>query len=159
MPALRKRSVRPSLSDSLVAGLAFAGAGGACAALSVAGAVGEGWRTLVPIAAASAFVVGGAAWWQLPPRKRSPAIGAGVGALVGVVSHPVAWYGLELASWLAGERDSLGQPTLGPAAAVPASLTFSLLSLAFVGWLTVPAGALVGALLGRWLATASSPER
>jgi len=51
-----------------------------------------------------------------------------------------------LQHWLfANQYSSLGEPPLNVIEAIPAALVFSFWSLLFFGWITVPAGALIGA--------------
>jgi hypothetical protein len=120
-----------------------------CAAGFVWNAVGEGWRWMVPSSGASAFVVGALVWWALIARRSSPrpARGAACGALVGVLSHPIAWYLVLVVHWLGDARSSLGEPPADPFTAVLGAATFSVWSLLLTGWLTVPVATLVGWLL------------
>lgn len=68
--------------------------------------------------------------------------GVWVGALVGLLSHPLAWYGSSLYFYLAGEPGALN-----PLEGLGASLFYTLFSLVLVGWLTVPVGAITGGFL------------
>ena len=74
--------------------------------------------------------------------------GAFVGALVGLLSHPLAWYFMLLYFYVSGERASGGERTLDPVPGLWASLVYSLMSWLLVGWITAPVGAAVGGALG-----------
>ena len=72
-----------------------------------------------------------------------------VGALVGVVSHPLAWYLTYLwAAYVEGERYGLGSPIMVPFNALGISFALAGISLVLVGWITAPVGAAVGGALG-----------
>lgn len=128
---------------AFLAGLAFALAGFICTYLFLKDALGD-WRVMFYAAPLAAFLCGVIGWGMLVVRSRSVRRRRGlwVGALVGLVSHPLAWYGSILYFYLAGEPG-----VLNPLEGVWASLVYTLLSLVFVGWLTVPVGAITGGLL------------
>lgn len=107
------------------------------------------WQGM-PIAAALAAGLLGALCWRLLVGAATTRLlqrGAIAGALTGALAHPLTWYLLILYFYATGAQSSLGEPTLNPIEGVPGSLVLSLGSLLVVGWLTVPLGALCGALL------------
>jgi len=100
----------------------------------------------------ASFLVGTGLWWLLMARnaKSGGWRGAGVGALSGVVAHYVCWYESILVAnieiWITGaDRGHLMDPFQGLAGAA----VLSMFSLLLYGVITVPAGALAGATLGR----------
>jgi hypothetical protein len=134
----------------LLAGLAFSLAVFMCSYLFLKDAVGD-WRGMMVAAPLSAFFCGIVCWGIFIVRGQKTGFwrGAWVGALVALLSHPVAWYGSILYFYLTGEPR-----TLNPLEGILASLFYALVSLIFVGWLTLPVGAVVGSLLAyaqaRW---------
>ena len=133
-----------------LAGLAFGLAAFICSYLFLKDAAGD-WRGMLYAAPLTAFFCGMVCWGIFMARGQKVSFwrGVWVGALVGLLSHPLAWYGSILYFYLAGEPH-----TLNPLEGLWASVVYSLLSLLFVGWLTVPVGAIVGSLLAtaqaRW---------
>lgn len=119
----------------------FGVAGAACAFAVTFGAAGGGWF-IVPLAASlGAFLVGLVLWSRrATSRWRSTLIGA----LTGGLAHPVAWYLAILWNWATGSTSSLGEAPLDPIDGLWGCLVLSAWSLLLVGWITVPAGALVG---------------
>lgn len=127
----------------LLAGLVFGLAAFICSYLFLKDAVGD-WRGMLVAAPLTAFFCGIICWWLLVARGRKVSVwrGVWVGALVALLSHPLVWYGSILYLYLAREPR-----TLNPIEGLLASLVYGLVSLVFVGWLTVPAAALTGGLL------------
>lgn len=131
----------------------------ALGALVVAGAVGYLFfrqPSMVVGAIAGAGLVAPAAWWLLVeyPGKATVARGLCAGGLTGAAAHPVMW-----AVWFGAGLD-LGPVDGGPVRFLLGLVAYagylllvgvgaSLYSLLFVGWVTVPLGAVVGALLGQ----------
>jgi hypothetical protein len=70
-----------------------------------------------------------------------------VGFIAGLLAHPLTWYLTSLYLYLTGATSSLGDPTLNPIEAIGGSLIFSLFSLAFAGWISIPISALIGGLV------------
>ncbi len=130
------------------AGLAFGLAGLGVSLVFLRG-VAAGWQVFLFCAPLAAFGVGFLAWSLLLARwpQPRPWAGAAAGALVGFLAHPAAWYLAILYFYFSGATSSLGEPTLDPVVGLPASLLYSALSWLAAGWLTVPAGALIGGLL------------
>ncbi|GAB4396144.1 MAG: hypothetical protein Fur0044_55020 [Anaerolineae bacterium] len=133
-----------------LAGLAFALAAFVCSYLFLKDAVGD-WRGMLVAAPLTAFFCGLVCWGVFIVRGQKAGFwrGAWVGVLVALLSHPLAWYGSILYFYLAGVPR-----TLNLFEGILASLFYGLVSLIFVGWLTLPAGAVVGSLLAyaqtRW---------
>jgi hypothetical protein len=106
---------------------------------------------MIPAAGTAAALTGGILWrWLVLKRsvvtRRRALL---VGALVGLAAHPVAWYLLIVALYVTGARSSLGERTLDPWNGLWGALIYSAWSLFLAGWLTVPAGAIVGFLLSQ----------
>jgi hypothetical protein len=78
--------------------------------------------------------------------------------VIGLLSHPLAWYLAILWHYLSGDRASTGDEPLDPIMGITDSFVFSFWSLLLAGWLTIPVGAALGALLARWL-TSPTGER
>lgn len=145
---------------SLVFGALCAGAGLLFGILVPVVAGGDGYRWLFAAAAPAAFVCGAALWRLLPERipRHRLAWGALAGALAGLVSHYLTWYlsflGANVSFWLTGGPiSSLGEPPADLLTAFLGAAGLTFFSLVIVGWLTVPAGALLG------LAFASASRR
>lgn len=139
------------LTAGLVAGLIGAGLGLYIQSF----ASGEGYEFFALYAGLAAFATTFCVWWLVTVRwaKRGPWAGAAAGAFSAGAAHFVCWY-LQIVSanacYLAtgGCLSSLGEPPLGLLAGLAGALVLSLGSLLLFGWVTVPVGALTGALLG-----------
>lgn len=123
----------------------------------LAAATGDGYGWFVAGAPVGAFLAGFTLWWLLVAR------GALVGALAGAVGHYCTWYVLFLSAAVChavtgGCTGSLGEPPVGPFAAIGAAAIYSVFSLLFFGWLTIPVGAVLGGLLARTQRSASSSD-
>lgn len=142
---------------SLLSGIVFGMVGFFCAFLIMRVRVsqippGEGWQYMKYCAAMAAFIVGTLLWrmWVAPQDTASGGRGLWVGALVGLLSHPVAWYLLILFHFFSGESSSLGEKPLDPIQAIWGSLVFSFWSVFLVGFfVTIPLGAVIGFFLAR----------
>ena len=103
---------------------------------------------MVLTAGASAFTTGVLLWRILLWRRSNGhrARGWVAGMLVGILSHPVAWF-LTLAFFDAGGRFQV--PTPGQVlAALFGAAAYAYTSLVTLGWLTVPVGLCLGAVMG-----------
>jgi hypothetical protein len=127
----------------VLAGLAFGLAAFICSYLFLKDAVGD-WRGMLVAAPLTAFFCGIGCWGIFMARGQKVSFwrGVWVGALVALLSHPLVWYGTILYFYLAGEPGALN-----PIEGLWASLVYGLVSLIFIGWLTVPAAAITGGLL------------
>jgi hypothetical protein len=105
---------------------------------------------MVFTSAVAAFITATLLWSVVFARNRRASFfrGAVVGALVGLVSHPPAWYLMLLFLYVSGERTSSGERTLDPVNGLWASLVYSLFSWLLVGWITALIGAAIGGSLG-----------
>jgi hypothetical protein len=142
------------LSGTVAMGLLCAAVGAIAALLLAVIATGSGWEAFFVAAPLSAFATGAFFWWLLMARRNHLGTARGViaGALAGAVSHLVCWYFFFVIAFACnvftgGCRDSLDQPPVNPLLAVPAASIYSGVSLMLCGWLTVPAGGLLGGLL------------
>ncbi|MEA3642515.1 MAG: hypothetical protein VBE63_21610 [Lamprobacter sp.] len=65
-----------------------------------------------------------------------------------MIAHSVCWWLFILAAWIEGTwltgGASPGEPSMNPLQGIIGALIFSLFSLALFGWVTIPAGALIG---------------
>ena len=141
-----------TLKISLLAGI-FGVAGG-LAVWSIASC--SGYEFLPIAAGVGAFGTTAFFWWLIVARRNnySARAGAIAGGLSGLVSHYVCWYlyliGANTCYWLTGGCvSSLGEAPLDLLNGLWGMLIFSLVSLVFLGWLTVPLGIVVGAWWAR----------
>ena len=137
------------LPISLLAGL-FGLAGGASVWWI---ARGQGYEVLPFAAGLAAFGTTAFFWWLIVVRRNQYKAkdGALAGGLSGLVSHYACWYlylmGANLCYWLTGGCvSSLGEPPIDLLNGLWGTFIFSLVSLMFLGWATVPLGMLVGAI-------------
>ncbi len=119
--------------------------------IAVAGSEGSGWHILAPFAGLAAALCAALLWyfWILSRKNQKRWQGALAGGLVCLIAHPVAWYLLILYNFFFGEGSSLGDDPIGPIDGLWGAFVFSFWSLLFYGWLTLPIGAICGALLIR----------
>lgn len=115
------------------------------------------------LAMISAFLTGSTIWWKLIEKAGPKSIvrgaswirGAIVGALAGVMGHYVCWY-LVIVFFSFNNlfngisADVMSRPPLSLLTALIGALTFTPFSLVFVGFITIPAGALIGGIIGAW---------
>ena len=138
-----------------IAALVFGGSGFIVANLILShfGPERSDWHSLAISSGAAAFGVSYFFWRvfcsssQLISARR----GALVGVLTGILAHPVAWYLAIVWSYASGVRSSLGERMVNPLQAIAACFLYGGLSVLLTGWLTVPAGGVVGWILGRML--------
>lgn len=109
----------------------------------------NGFASFLFAAPAAAFVTAALFWWLLDrPANYTRARGALAGALAGAVAHYVCWLMSMLGMWACHGLTSAcavtGDP-IGPLEAFWVAAIYSFFSLLFFGWLTVPAGAIIGA--------------
>jgi hypothetical protein len=98
--------------------------------------------------ALAAFATGGLAWRALAAARPGIVRGAAAGAATGLLSPAVCSV---LLSAVERARDILAGVPVGPGAAVKGfflAVLMGLLSLYYAGWVTIPAGAALGAVLG-----------
>jgi hypothetical protein len=128
----------------IVAGLAAFG----ISAWILAGNTG-GWQIFVGISPVAAFLTGFVLWWSLMTLRPRISIlfGLLVGALIGILAHPMAWYLAILWMYFSGETGSLGEAPLNPVEGVFYAPVYALPSLLIVGWLSVPLGLIGGGLV------------
>ncbi len=145
--------LRSVLRTSFLAGGALAVLAFAFATLVVATSVGEGYGALLLAAPIAAALSGTLSWWALVARAKSHRLTRGVaaGVLAVLLSHYVCCYLFLLGTWLglaAGTAAEVALPNrIGPVEAIAASAAFAWWSLVVLGWVTVPAGGLVGGIL------------
>lgn len=148
--------MKDPLKKSLSMGAICAAIGAVTGALLVATATGSGYTWFLVAAPIAAFLTGTALWWLFLARRARYGTGLGVftGALAGALAHYVCWYLVLLGAatchgLTGGCTDSLGVAPMNVVQAVAAAGLYSLVSLLFFGWLTVPGGAIAGGFLAR----------
>jgi hypothetical protein len=106
------------------------------------------WMILTSVVAA--FIAGTILWRKVFGQGRRPTFwrGAGVGALVVVAAHLLAWYLLFLLLFFMGDPSSLRDEMVHPLRGLLGSLRVTAASLMLFGWITIPIGALIGGGLG-----------
>lgn len=148
----------PSKRRSLIMGAACAGVGLATGLLILYFS-GDFDKAMFLLAAPlAAFATGALIWWQMLERSYTRSVGRGAfaGGLAGALAHYLCWLILMLGTAAChamtnGCTASLGDAPIDPLNALWAAGVYSLFSLYFVGWLTVPAGAVIGGVLAwRW---------
>lgn len=146
------RARRRALVAGLIAGLA----GLAVSAVLAGMATGQGYGVFMLAAPAAGVVAGSALWWWLVARSGRFGLwrGALAGLLIVVAGHGLTWLFVMLGSWtcwaLTGDcLSSLGEPPIDPLNALWAAPAMGLLSLLVTGWVTLPAGILLGYVLAR----------
>ena len=116
--------------------------------VSARGRIGD-WWPLVGASGLAAFSVSLLLWRLLcgSGQPVSGRRGALAGALTGLLAHPIAWYLALVWHYLQRHTSSLGDKPVDPLQSFAGSLVMAFWSLLIAGWLTVPAGAIVGFLL------------
>lgn len=119
-------------------------------------ATGSDYEWFLLAAPVSAFVTAMFFWWLIVVRKQQYGTmrGALAGAVSGAVAHYVCWYLILVGAAIChlvtgGCTGSLGEAPMNPIFALAGAGVYSGLSLLFFGWITVPAGALIGGILAR----------
>jgi hypothetical protein len=147
-----------------MAATAFAMVGLICGLLIVGmgsgGTLGSGWGAFPAYSAAGAFLTG-LALWRTDLSGRGRRRGALAGAACGPVAHPVTWYVMICWNWVMKSAgltpgSSVAGAPLNPVNGLAGAVTFSIISVLVMGPITVPAGAVVGALVGAWQERSSS---
>jgi hypothetical protein len=129
-------------------GIVFAVAAFLSSAFVLATVQSGDWLILLATAPLSAFFIALICWALITAggRKISVWRGAGTGALAGSISHFFAWYLAIVWFYLRDTVAADGSPTVGLSDGFFAGFVMSFFSLALTGWLTIPAGMIVGAL-------------
>jgi hypothetical protein len=137
--------------SSLVMGLCCVPVGAAMGIYLLLTALGGGYGAFAiaaPVAVA-AGLAGTLYWWV--GVARGGHTGRWRGALAAVLGHWLGWYLLFLHAYLrhalTGSAPPVSGPIVNPLLALVGSGLYALLSLYFFGWITVPAGALMGGFL------------
>ncbi len=111
------------------------------------------WMFFFLFAALAAFVAGSVLWLVFVAAKPSPGRGCVAGGLAGVVSHWLCWMFI-IVFWnftflsMNMPTSSLGEAPMTFVEAPFGASIFTLWSLYIFGWVTVPAGAVIGLVLG-----------
>jgi hypothetical protein len=126
-------------------------------------AIGDGWEYFFCYTTAAAFLAPALIWRLLVEKRRKMGTLRYLlaGALSAAAAHYLSWYfmiiGENVDYWLlGGPGSSLGNAPIDPLNGVWGAMVYSLYSYVFWGWLTLPAGALIGLFVGRRRNPASS---
>lgn len=158
-------AVHPALVSSAVFGALCAPVGIGVGALVGYSATGSGWAWFFIPAGLAAFLTASASWWLIVERNARPTLlrGALAGAAAGVVAHYVCWYFLLLGNYAfaaaTGGRLGGEAGAIDPLSATWAALAYVFWSLLLFGWLTLPAGAALGAAYAKWRQSCHSRDR
>lgn len=108
--------------------------------------VGGGLKQLYLAAPVAAFVTGTFFWWLLVSKAKTTTLKRGfwVGALIGLVSHLIAWYLLTFYLVVLNDMD-VSKLTLTQMFLL--ALINAFTSIVSVGWITIPGGGLIGLVL------------
>lgn len=122
----------------------------------------------LPLAATlAAAVLGPILWWRMiiKPGHLSVRRGIAVGALIGIITHPLIWYMALVLAFLRGQPTVAGILVSNPLQDLLAAAFLAIVSLICVGWLTALIGGVVGGVIallqsrcgcqGRWSAALS----
>jgi hypothetical protein len=138
---------------SLPMGLICALVGGLAGLWVTTTATGDGYGVFIIAAPIAAFLTGMFSWWLLVarPGRRSLLRGAAAGTLAALLGHFLCWYLILVGAYvwyqLGGPWNAIGGPPGNPLVAIAAAGAYGAFSLLFIGWVTVPCGALLGGLL------------
>jgi len=117
---------------------------------------GEGWDALPVLASVATFLTAFTVWYLYVarPRKISSYRGGVAGVVIGLLVHPVTWYLFGCHTWVLSlfpnPQSGGHSDVLNPFTAVLGAVAFSLWSAACTGWITIPAGAVIGMVVGSW---------
>jgi hypothetical protein len=100
-------------------------------------------------------------WWAIVKVGRlSVRRGIGVGALGGILGHPLVWYTLFIEAYLTGQRTVLGIPLVtNPFMDVASALMMAIISVELAGWITVLVGAVAGGTMALLQSLSGCQER
>lgn len=122
-----------------------------------------GYEEFPVYSCAASFVAGGLAWRVVFRGGRPPAAarGAVAGVLAALLGHYLTFVvSIEIANvqyWVLGRKVLwTGEAPIDPLTAFLVSPLYALLSLAMLGWLTLPSGAILGALFGHAMSRRAS---
>jgi hypothetical protein len=151
--------------------LLLVGFSAACAALIAAicvlkvffpGELAPRFMTFVVASCLIAALLGPALWWWaiIKPDRLSTRRGIGVGALGGILVHPLVLYTLFVEAYLTRQSTALpvGNPT-NPLLDLVSALLGGIMSVLFAGWITVPIGAMAGWIIALLQSRSGSQER
>ena len=118
---------------------------------------GKGYEAFPLLSAGASFLTGAVLWWLIVARTGHPGIWRGMlaGVLAALGGHYVTWYlfiVLQNAKYrLLGTVSSLGDAPIGLVDGLWGAVALTFFSYLFVGFLTVPSGAIIGGLYGWFL--------
>lgn len=104
--------------------------------------VEESWRGLWVFAGLASFVVGYVLSRWLVERRRSPSNSrlVWVGSLIALLSHWLCWYSFLVVTYVRNVYlgESLGLDPVDPLLGLGVACGYTLFSMAFLGWLSLP---------------------
>ena len=127
------------------------------------GSAGAGWGWLPLLAGLSAFASAALCWGLFVARRPRPTVvrGALAGAAAALLAHYGTFYLLivrqNISHWVYGTVSSLGEPPVGLWDGLVGAVAFTLFSYLFIGWFTIPVGALIGGVYARRLGRSEPP--
>jgi hypothetical protein len=127
------------------------------------------WATIPPdfttfplIASLASALLGPALWWRMiiKPGRLSVRRGIAVGALAGIIAHPIVWYAALALAYLTG-RPTVATTILvtNPLQDLLSAIVLAIFSVLFVGWLTALIGGVVGGVIALLQSMSGCRER
>lgn len=127
------------------------------------------WATIPPdfttfplIASLTSALLGPALWWRMiiKPGRLSVRRGIAVGALIGIIAHPVVWYVALALAYFTG-RSTVAATILvtNPLQDLLSAVVLAMFSVLFVGWLTALIGGVVGGVISLLQSLSGCRER
>jgi phosphotransferase system glucose/maltose/N-acetylglucosamine-specific IIC component len=126
------------------------------------------YKPLPLFAGMASAVLGPAFWWWIiiKPGRLSVRRGILVGALVGIVAHPVVLYAAFVSAYFAGHQTVMSFQVTNPLRDLVTAIVVAVFSVIIAGWLTALIGGVFGGVIallqsvsgcrGRWRAALSS---
>lgn len=142
------RPWRSALLAAIPLGLAGTGA----SAIFFGSRIDNGYGFFIPICGLAAFGLAVVLLRLIVIPAPGMLSGVLVGVVVGVASHPLAWYLGMMYNAVLFRAEGRARDAIGPIIGIAGAFTYSLMSWLYAGWLTVPIGGIVGGLTGSWLA-------
>jgi hypothetical protein len=114
------------------------------------------------MAALVSAVLGPALWWRIiiKPGRLSVRRGIATGALTALIAHPIVWYVAFILAFFTGQHTVGSFLVSNPLLDLISALVLAAFSVAYVGWLTVSIGGVLGGIIallqsisgcrGRW---------
>lgn len=117
----------------------------------------QSWWAMLPpdykpfplFAGVTSAVLGPTLWWWIiiKPGRLSVRRGILVGALVGIVAHPVVWYEAFVSAHFTGQQTVISFQVTNPLEDLVTAMFLATFSVIFVGWLTALIGGVFGGVI------------